>query len=339
MIQQALDILVNKRQNLTVDQAAEAMRAIMSGEATQAQVGAFLAALRMKGETAEELAGLASEMRRHALKVACASEVIDTCGTGGALPDTYNASTTSAIIAAAAGAKVAKHGNVGATSKSGSADVLEALGSKAKLTPEQVVRCVDEVGFGFMHAQAYHPSMKYVAPVRKEMGVRTVFNLLGPLTNPAGASAQVLGAPSQEAGAKLAAALAMLGAKHAMVVHGTDGLDEISISAETQVWEVAGGEVREATIAPEDAGLERAPRAAVRGGEPATNAETMRRIFTGQQGPMRDFVLLNAGAAMMVAGLAGDLREGVTLAARAVDSGAALDTLERYIALTRSFDE
>jgi anthranilate phosphoribosyltransferase len=337
MIQSALDALINQGRDLSADEAAEAMAAIMHGEATPAQIGAFVTGLRLKGETAEEIAGLATEMRRHSLKVQCASPVIDTCGTGGDLSGTFNVSTAAGLVAAAAGAKVAKHGNVAASSKSGSADVLGALGAKVVLTPEQVAVCVREVGFGFMHAQAYHPALKHAAGPRRELGFRTVFNVLGPLTNPAGAEAQLLGAPSPALAEKLAHVLVLLGSRRALVVHSEDGLDELSLSAGTLVWEVIDGGVRAFRVTPSDAGLEPAPRAAVRGGEPAANAEAMRRIFTGQEGPMRDFVLLNAAAALMVAGLAPDLKQGVERAARTIDSGAAIDTLERYVRLTQTF--
>jgi anthranilate phosphoribosyltransferase len=337
MIQPALDALVNQGRDLTAEEAAAAMATVMQGEATPAQIGAFVTALRLKGETPEEIAGLAAEMRRHSLKVDCSTPVIDTCGTGGDLSGTFNASTAAAFVAAAAGAKVAKHGNVAASSKSGSADVLAALGATVVLTPEQVARCVDEVGFGFMHAQAYHPAMRHVAGPRRELGFRTVFNILGPLTNPAGAQAQLLGAPSAVVAEKLAKVLALLGTRRALVVHGEDGLDELSLGGGTLVWDLDGGEVRHYRVTPEDAGLTPAPRAAVRGGEPAANAEAMRRIFTGQEGPVRDFVLLNAAGALIVAGLADDLAGGVRLAAATIDSGRARATMERYVEFTRSF--
>ena len=339
MIQPALDAIINQGRDLTTDEARGAMGAIMRGEATPAQIGAFVTGLRLKGETAEEIAGLALEMRRHSLTVQCDTPVIDTCGTGGDLSGTFNVSTAAGLVAAAAGAKVAKHGNVAASSRSGSADVLGALGAKVVLTPEEVATCVRETGFGFMHAQAYHPALKHAAGPRRELGYRTVFNVLGPLTNPAGAQAQLLGAPSAAIAAKLAQVLALLGIHRAMVVHSEDGLDELSLSAGTLVWEVGEGAVRESRVTPEDAGLTLAPRAAVRGGEPAANAEAMRRVFTGQEGPMRDFVLLNTGAALVVAGLAGNLREGAALAARTIDDGRAIETLERYVRLTRSFDD
>jgi anthranilate phosphoribosyltransferase len=339
MLKPALDALINQGRDLTTAEACEAMGVIMRGEATPAQIGAFATALRMKGETPEEIAGLALEMRRHSLKVHCDTPVIDTCGTGGDLSGTFNVSTAAGLIAAASGARVAKHGNVAASSRSGSADVLGALGARVVLSPEQVATCVREVGFGFMHAQAYHPALKHVGGPRRELGFRTVFNVLGPLTNPAGAEAQLLGAPSPAIAEKLARVLALLGTRRAMVVHGEDGLDEISLGAGTLVYEVRGGEVHQSRLTPEDAGLTPAPRAAVRGGEPEQNAEAMRRVFTGQEGPMRDFVLLNAGAAMVVAGLAEDVREGAQLAARTIDSGAAIATLDRYVQLTRCFDD
>ena len=339
MLRPALDAVINERRDLTAEEASGAMGEIMRGEATPAQIGALVTALRLKGETAEEIAGFALEMRRHSLKVHCDTPVMDTCGTGGDLSGTFNVSTAAGLVAAAAGAKVAKHGNVAASSKSGSADVLGALGAKVMLAPEEVATCVREVGFGFMHAQAYHPALKHAAGPRRELGFRTVFNVLGPLTNPAGAEAQLLGAPSPGLAEKLARVLALLGTRRAMVVHGEDGLDELSLGAGTLVWDVCGGEVSRRRVTPEDAGLTPAPRAALRGGEPEQNAEAMRRVFTGQEGPMRDFVLLNAGAALVVGGLAEHLRDGARLAARTIDEGAALNTLERYVSLTRSFDE
>jgi anthranilate phosphoribosyltransferase len=339
MIQPALDAIINQGRDLTADEAAAAMGAVMRGEATPAQIGAFVTGLRLKGETAEEIAGLATEMRRHSLRVRCDTPVIDTCGTGGDLSGTFNVSTAAGLVAAAAGARVAKHGNVAASSRSGSADVLGALGAKVVLSPDQVATAVREVGFGFMHAQAYHPALAHVAGPRRELGFRTVFNVLGPLCNPAGAEAQLLGAPSAVLAEKLAQVLCLLGVRRAMVVHSEDGLDELSLGAGTLIFEVRGDEICRSRITPEDAGLTPAPRAAVRGGEPAVNAEAMRRVFTGQEGPMRDFVLLNAGAALMVAGMAETLREGADLAARTIDSGAAIGTLERYVRLTRSFDD
>ena len=341
MIQPALAALINEARDLTREEAAAAMATIMQGEATPAQIGAFVTGLRLKGETAEEIAGLATEMRRHSLKVHLDPDTpaLDTCGTGGDLSGTFNVSTAAGLVAAAAGAKVAKHGNVAASSKSGSADVLGALGAKAVLTPEQVTRCVREIGFGFMHAQAYHPALRHVGGPRRELGFRTVFNVLGPLCNPAGATRQLLGAPSPALGEKLAQVLLLLGTTRALVVHGEDGLDELSLSAATLVWDVVDGAVRHYRVTPEDAGLTPAPRAAVRGGEPAANAETLRRVFSGKDGPVRDFVLLNAAAALLVADLAPDLHEGAALAARTLDDGRALDTLDRYIALTRSFPD
>jgi anthranilate phosphoribosyltransferase len=339
MIQPALDALINQGRDLTSDEASAAMSVIMRGEATPAQIGAFVTGLRLKGETAEEIAGLASEMRRHSLKVHCDTAVIDTCGTGGDLSGTFNVSTAAGLVAAAAGAKVAKHGNVAASSRSGSADVLAALGAKVVLTPDEVATSVREVGFGFMHAQAYHPALKHVAGARRELNFRTVFNILGPLCNPAGAEAQLLGAPSPVLADKLAQVLCLLGVRRAIVVHSEDGLDELSLAAGTLVYEVRGDSVQQSRVSPEDAGLTPAPRAAVRGGEPAANAEAMRRVFTGQEGPMRDFVLLNAAAALVVADRADDLRDGVKLAARTIDEGAAMNTLEHYVRLTRSFDD
>lgn len=339
MIGAALDALVNQRRDLTTEEAAAAMAVIMAGEATPVQIGAFATALRLKGETAEEIAGLAGEMRRHSLKVVCDTPVIDTCGAGGDLSGTFNVSTAAGLVAAAAGAKVAKHGNVAASSKSGSSDILPALGARLVLTPAQVAQAVREVGFGYMHAQAYHPALKHAGGPRRELGFRTVFNILGPLTNPAGAQGQLLGAPNAAAAEKMARVLALLGTRRAMVVYGEDGLDELSLSAPTLVWDVDGAAVRSYRVTPAAAGLAEAPRAAVLGGDPAANAAMLRHVFSGQIGPMRDFVLFNAAAALMVAELAGDLREGARLAAAAIDSGVATRTLDRYVELSNGFDD
>ena len=335
---EAIDLIVSHRRSLTEDEAAGVMRDIMSGEATPAQIGAFLVALRLKGETVDEVAGMARVMRQNALSVPLGEDaVVDTCGTGGSGTGSFNISTAAAFVAAAAGARVAKHGNRAMTSASGSADVLEALGAKIDLTPEQVGRCLREVGIGFMFAQAFHPAMKHVAGPRREIGVRTVFNVLGPLTNPAGAKHQLLGVARAELAPLLAGALARLGSTHAVVVHGHGGLDELSLSGPSIVHDLRDGALTDYEIAPADVGLEEAPAEAVRGGSPEENAASLRAVLDGKAGPLRDITLLNAAAALVAADLAPDIKAGVALAARAVDSGAARQKLDAFVALTGSF--
>ncbi len=335
MIREALDALINQRRDLSEDEAAGAMAEIMDGEATPAQVGAFVAALRLKGETVEEIAGMARVMREHALRVVHTAPLIDTCGTGGDGSGTFNVSTAAAFIAAAAGIAVAKHGNRAASSACGSADVLEALGARIELSPEQVATCIDETGLGFMFAPAFHPAMRHAAGPRRELGVRTVFNILGPLTNPAGAQGQVLGVPSDDLVEKMASALQRLGTTHALVIHSEDGLDELSLAAPTLICEVHGTGMRTYRVTPEDAGLERSPRASVLGGDPQQNAKTMRAVLSGVEGPMLDYTLLNAAAALVVGGKAVGLRDGVELARALVTSGAATIVLDRFIAVTQ----
>lgn len=316
-------------EDLTRDEAAEVMGCVMAGEATAAQIAALLVALRMKGETAEELAGFAQVMRQNAVKVPVKkANVVDTCGTGGDIHDTFNISTAAAFVAAAAGVPVAKHGNRSVTSRCGSADVLEALGIPLDLAPQQVGRCVDEVGIGFLFAPALHPAMRHAAPVRRELGLRTVFNLLGPLTNPADARRQVLGVFAPEWVRPVAEALLELGAVHAMVVHGVDGLDELSTLGPTLVAEVRDGRVREFTLAPEDFGLPRCSVSDLAGGSPEESAAMLLEVLGGAPGPRADIVALNAGAAIYVGGLAADLREGLAVARRMLESGAATNKLE-----------
>ncbi len=311
-------------ERLSVERAEAAMEAIMAGEATPAQIAAMLVALRMRGEHAHEIAGFARAMRRHAVKVPVSSpDVVDIVGTGGDAAETFNISTAAAFVAAGAGAVIAKHGNRSVTSKCGSADVLEELGVSLTLTPEAIGRCIDEVGIGFMFAPAMHPAMRHAAPVRRELGLRTVFNLLGPLTNPAGARRQVLGVFASEWVRPMAEAMIELGIEHALVVHGLDGLDELSTLGPTAVAEVHGGEIAEYTVSPEDVGLTRASVEDLAGGEAVDCAATLRALLDGEAGPRRDIVLLNAAAALYVAGLAADLPKGVVLSARSIDSGAA----------------
>jgi anthranilate phosphoribosyltransferase len=334
LLTRSIDAVASGR-DLDREDAAAVLSEIMSGNASEIQIAAFLIALRTKGETVQELAGLAEAMRSFAASVEVASDdLLDTAGTGGGRR-TFNVSTTAALIAAGAGCVVAKHGNRSATGLSGSADVLEALGARIDLDPGAVGRCIDEVGFGFMFAPSHHQATRYVIPVRRELAVRTIFNFLGPLTNPAGATRQLIGVSDPEYVETMAGALALLGARHAVVVSSEDGLDEVSISAPTMAVEVLWGELRRFTITPEEVGLERAPAEAIPGGDPAENAETARRIFAGEPGPARDLAALNAGAAIYAGGGAESLEQGVRAAERAIDDGAAAALLERFVQRTR----
>lgn len=335
MDMKALIALVSSGKDLTEAQAESAMAIMMSGDATPAQVAAFLTALRIKGETVEEITGCARVMRGKATPVPHRQQMaVDTCGTGGDGSHTFNISTTSAFVVAGAGVPVAKHGNRAATSLTGSADVLEALGVNLTLGPEQVGRCIDEVGIGFMFAPLLHASMKHVAPVRREIGLRTIFNVLGPLTNPAGAQAQVIGVFSPALTEPLARVLGKLGTSHALVVHGMDGVDEISIEGPTVISEVQDGLVHTYRVTPEDLGIARAPREYLRGGTKEENAHITESILQGEAGPRRDVVLMNAAAALLAAGRAPSLKEGIAFAAAAIDSGAAHRTLENLRRLT-----
>jgi len=314
--------------HLTTDHAAAVLAEIMGGRTSEVQTAAFLIALRAKGETVPELVGLARTMRNLAESVdAGRADLVDTAGTGGG-PSTFNVSTTAALIAAGAGCAVAKHGNRSATSRSGSADMLEALGVEIELGPEEVTECIREVGFGFMFAPRYHRATAHVVPVRKGLGVRTIFNFLGPLTNPAGADRQLLGVSDRHYQETIAEALVGLGTQHALVVCSEDGVDELSLSARTRVIEVKGG-TEEWFVSAGDFGLAEAPREEIAGGTPEENAEVVRAVLAGEQGPARDISLLNAGAAIYVGGGAADLAAGVAAAADAVDSGAAGDVLAR----------
>jgi anthranilate phosphoribosyltransferase len=320
--------------HLTADHASAVLDEVMEGRAGEVQTAAFLIALRTKGETVAELVGLARTMRRLAAPVgAPADGLVDTAGTGGG-PSTFNISTAAALVAAGAGCAVAKHGNRSSTSRSGSADLLEALGVQIELDPEAVARCIDEIGFGFMFAPRHHAAMKHVVPVRRELAVRTIFNFLGPLTNPAGATRQLLGVSDRRYQETIAEALVALGCERALVVCADDGLDELSVSGRTRVIEVADGGTEEWFVGPEDLDLELAPLEAIAGGEPAENAAVVRGVLAGEPGPARDVVVLNAGAAIMAAGGADGLREGVERAKAAVDSGAAAQVLDRLVALT-----
>ena len=333
MIQQALADLLEGR-DLGRERAREVMDEIMRGEATQAQMGGFLVALRLKGETADEIAGCAEAMREHVLPVSPKrDDLVDTAGTGGDGANTFNISTAAALVAAAAGAAVAKHGNRAASSATGAADVLEALGFRIELPPHRIERSIDELGFGFLFAQAHHPAMRHAAPVRRELATRTVFNVLGPLTNPAGARAQVVGVYAAELVPKLAATLVQLDARRAYVVHGAGGIDELSPCGPNLVAEVKAGKVREYELDPLDLGIARCDPTELRGGDPATNAQALRDVLGGADGGHRSAVLLNAAGAIAAAGRAADLREGLALAREAVDTGAAaarLDELVRF---------
>ena len=334
MIRESIDTVVSG-QSLSMEDASLVMREIMEGEATPAQLGAFLTALALKGETTQEIAGMAKGMREMALQVKVDGELIDTVGTGGDGKNTFNISTATAFVAAGAGLKVAKHGNRAASGSCGSADVLEALGVQIELSPEAIAQCVNEVGVGFMFAPAFHPAMRYAGPVRREIGIRTVFNILGPLTNPAGAQTQLLGVAFPELGGIMAEVLGFLGSHHAMIVHGHGGLDEISLSGDTSVWEVRGGEVEEWTLHVEDTGLPETPIEAIRGGTKEENAATMRRVFQGEQGPVRDMVLLNSAGVLMVGDKAESIRKGVKMSVGIIDSGAALAKLDQMIEVTQ----
>jgi anthranilate phosphoribosyltransferase len=322
--------------DLSSEEAAAVLREIMEGRVTEAQSAGFLIALRTKGETVDEVAGLAATMRDLALRVELSRpDLVDTAGTGGGAPS-FNVSTTAALLAAAAGATIAKHGNRSATGRCGSADVLEALGARIDLAPAAIAECIDEVGFGFMFAPMHHQAMRYVIPVRRELAVRTIFNLLGPLTNPAGATRQVIGVSDPAYLETMAGALARLGSESALIVSAEDGLDELSVSAPTRVVELREGRIDSFTLSPEDAGIERASSASLTQGDPAENAEVTRAVLAGStDGVERSLALLNAGAALYVGGAADSIRVGVAKAAEAIDSGAAAELLERYVARTK----
>ena len=336
MIQLTIAKLLDGR-DLTRNEACETMRTIMRGEATPAQIAGFLVALRAKGETADEIAGCAEAMREHVLRVnpkRC--DLVDIVGTGGDGANTYNISTAAALVAAGAGAAIAKHGNRAASSASGAADVLEALGFRLELPPEQIERSIDELGFGFLFAQAHHPAMKHAAPVRRELATRTVFNVLGPLTNPAGARALMLGVYSPELTRTLADALVQLGAARAYVVHGAGGIDELSPCGPNLVCEVENGSVREYELDPLDLGIERCDPAELRGGDPQSNATALRAVLAGQSGGHRSAVILNAAGGIAAAGHAENLREGIALAREAIDSGAATARLQELVEFSQA---
>ncbi|MFH0847686.1 MAG: anthranilate phosphoribosyltransferase [Chloroflexota bacterium] len=335
MIKEAISLLVAGK-DLSLAESARTMEEIMAGEATPAQLGAFLTALRLKGETADEIAGLASVMRAKAVPVSVSGPVVDTCGTGGDGASTFNISTAAAFVAAGAGLKVAKHGNRAATSQCGSADVLEALGVNIMLDAAGVARCIEQVGIGFMFATSFHPAMKYAAAPRREIGIRTVFNILGPLTNPAGAKSQVIGVASDSLTLKLAEVLERLGSRHVLVVHGGDGLDEITLTRETQVCELKNGKIESYSVSPEDFGLKRVSLDTLKGGTSQENAGILREVLSGASGARREVVLLNSAAALLAGDRVSTLKEGMALSAEVIDHGQAISKLDGLIKLSQS---
>jgi anthranilate phosphoribosyltransferase len=336
-IQEAIGAVVAGK-NLTVAQAIDVFAGIMSGIATDAQIAAFIIALRLKGETPEEITGAASVMREKATRIVpekC-EHCVDTCGTGGDGANTFNVSTAAAFVAAGAGAIVAKHGNRAVSSKCGSADVLEALGVAINLSPEKMKACLDTVGIAFLFAPTLHKAMKYAIGPRREIGIRTIFNILGPLTNPALAQHQLLGVFSEKLTLTMATVLNNMGTRRAFVVHGMDGLDEISVSGPTIVAEIKDGAVKSYPITPDEFGISRAPLSAIAGGTPAENAASIRALFDGEKGPRRDITVLNAAFAITAAGIAATPKEGITLACKSIDSGAARHKLEQLVTAAKN---
>jgi len=331
MIVEAIKKVVEK-QNLNRDEAVAVMEEIMSGQATPAQIASFITGLRMKGETVEEIVGFARVMREHATPIRPDQvELLDTCGTGGDVSHTFNISTVTAFVAAGAGVKVAKHGNRSVSSHCGSADVMEALGVKIELPPEKIEACIDQVGIGFMFAPLLHQAMKYAIGPRREIGIRTVFNILGPLTNPARATYQILGVFNPDLTETIAQVLGDLGVKHALVVHGADGLDELSTTGENKISEMANGKVNTYRLNPKQLGLPLATLDDLKGGSIEENVQIVRSILSGEKGPRRDVVLLNSAAALIAAERAGNFNEGLGLASQSIDSGAALEKLEKLV--------
>ena len=337
MIRDSIEALVSGN-SLTAEESADAMTEIMTGEATAAQFGAFVTALRLKGETADEIAGMARVMREMSLHVEFDGDLVDTCGTGGDSSGSFNVSTAAAFVAAGAGATVAKHGNRAMSGATGSADVLEALGVNIDLGPEGVKQCLQQVGFGFMFAQRYHPSMRFAAGPRREIGIRTVFNILGPLTNPANARRQVIGVADAGVGDRMAQVLGMLGSDRALVVHGNDGMDEITVTDASGIWDVEGGTVSTYQVTPEELGLNRGPAEALGASNKEHSAETVRAVLGGRSGPARDIVLMNAAAALVAAGMAESLEAGVRMAAESIDSGASARKLDDLVAVSQQLE-
>jgi anthranilate phosphoribosyltransferase len=330
MIKEAI-LALSKKEDMSYETAEGVMNEIMTGDATPVQMSAYLTALSLKGETIDEITASASGMRKHCIRLLHDIDAIEIVGTGGDHAHTFNISTTAAIIIAAAGVPVAKHGNRSASSKCGAADVLEALGVNINLSPQKSARLLKQIGLCFLYAQNYHIAMKYVAPIRRELGIRTVFNILGPLTNPAGAKMELMGVYDKELVEPLAQVLSNLGVQKAMVVHGEDGLDEISMSAPTYLCEVKDGWVRSYTITPEQFGFERCEKSDLQGGDPCENAEILRRILQGEKGPKRNAAVLNAGAALYIAGKYPSIEDAVKVTDEMVESGKALEKLEEFI--------
>jgi anthranilate phosphoribosyltransferase len=337
MIKEAIGTVV-EGQSLTEDQAAQAMGEIMNGDATPAQFGAFVTALRLKGETVEEIAGMARVMREMSLHVEVDGPLVDTCGTGGDASGTFNISTAAGLVVAGAGVRVAKHGNRAMSGACGSADVLESLGVNIDLSPDGVSRCIEEAGFGFMFAQRYHPSMKFAAGPRREIGIRTVFNILGPLTNPAGATAQVIGVADPSMAPKMAEVLGRLGSVRALVVHGADGLDEITLSDETRVWEFHNGDTTEYSISPDELGFDRASGEELRTGSVDESTAILKGVLDGNRGPARDVVLINAAASLLAADAVTTMEDGISVAAESIDSGTAKASLEALVELSQKLE-
>ena len=337
MIQDAIQAVV-EGQSLCSDQAAAAMDEIMSGEATPAQFGALVTALRMKGETADEIAGMARSMRERSLHVPAAGRLVDTAGTGGDSSGSFNISTTAAFVVAGAGEKVAKHGNRSMSGSTGSADVLEALGVKIDLSPESVARCIDEVGFGFMFAQGFHPSMRFAAGPRREIGIRTVFNILGPLTNPANASRQLIGVADPSIAERMARVLGQLGSEKALVVHGSDGMDEMTITGPSTVWQLENGEVSSYEFSPEELGFSLSDADSIRADGPNDSARIARAVLSGEPGPARLVVLLNAAAALVAAGNVDTLAAAIHVAASSIDTGEAMNRLNALVELSQELE-
>ena len=337
MIQEAIGAVV-EGQDLSAEQAASAMDEIMSGEATPSQFGAFVTALRMKGETVDEIAGMARVMRDKSVRVQVAGNVVDTCGTGGDNSGSFNISTTAAFVIAGAGEKVAKHGNRSMSGSTGSADILEALGVKIDLSPESVARCIDEVGFGFMFAQGFHPSMRFAAGPRREIGIRTVFNILGPLTNPANASRQLIGVADASIAERMALVLGRLGTEKALVVHGSDGMDELTITGSSTIWQLENGEVSSFEFSPAEFGFSLSDADSIRAEGPEDSARIARAVLSGEPGPARLVVLLNAAAALVAAGSADTLSAAVHVAARSIDTGEAMNRLNALVELSGSLE-
>lgn len=338
MLKDAIALLISGR-SLSIEQAEQAMEEMMNGTATPSQIAAFITALRIKGETADEIVGLAKTMRAKALRVNTDEPIVDTCGTGGDSSGTFNISTAAAFVAAATGLKIAKHGNRAASSQCGSADVLETLGVKIDLNAAQVQQCLQQIGICFMFAQAFHPALKYAAATRREIGIRTVFNILGPLANPAGAQAQLVGIADRALLERMALVLQNLGCAHALVVHGEDGLDEVTISAKTFVCELKGANINSYSISPEDFGITRASPDTLKGGNSRENAELLRSVLSGASGPQQDVVLMNASAVLMAGDKIKTFRQGVALAKEAIDSGRALAKLEQLVQFSQSLSE